>query len=200
MSAKIIALIISANWALNMHKIRIIGGSLRSRLIEVRDDVPNLRPTPNRVRQKLFDWLGQDLTGKICLDLFAGSGALGFEAFSRGAKMVYMVENNRQAWQQLHVNAKKLAVTNLHIMLQNGLDYLQKMEQMAQTVDVIFLDPPYASNLLAQSLAHIRANPYCAKAIIYIEYQTCPNLDGYTIVKQAKASTVSYNLLRLEDK
>ena len=92
------------------NKVRIIGGAWRSRIIAFPPRA-DLRPTPDRVRETLFNWLGQDLTGKRCLDLFAGSGALGFEAASRGAQRVVMVERDPAAWQALQANAVLLART-----------------------------------------------------------------------------------------
>ena len=85
------------------NQVRIIGGDWRSRLIAFPPRA-DLRPTPDRVRETLFNWLGQDLTGKCCLDLFAGSGALGFEAASRGARRVVMVERDPAAWRALQAN------------------------------------------------------------------------------------------------
>ena len=90
------------------NRIRIIGGQWRSRIIEFPDG-EGLRPTANRIRETLFNWLGQTLHDKRCLDLFAGSGALGFEAASRGAVEVVLVENNRAAMQALKRNQEKLA-------------------------------------------------------------------------------------------
>src|SRR4249919_4011178 len=90
------------------NRVRIIGGAWRSRILEFPSRA-DLRPTPDRVRETLFNWLGQDLTGKSCLDLFAGSGALGFEAASRGARRVVMVENDPAVWRALQANVAKLA-------------------------------------------------------------------------------------------
>ncbi|MCE7916986.1 MAG: 16S rRNA (guanine(966)-N(2))-methyltransferase RsmD, partial [Nitrosomonas sp. PRO5] len=95
-------------------RIRIIGGQWRSRLIQFADD-ELLRPTPDRVRETLFNWLGQDLTGKICLDLFAGSGALGFEAASRGAKQVTMIEQNMKAVRNLHSSIERLGASQVKL-------------------------------------------------------------------------------------
>ena len=91
-----------------MSRIRITGGEWRSRLLQV-TDAPGLRPTPDRVRETLFNWLGQDFRGLSCLDLFAGSGALGFEAASRGADDVVLVEQSRQAFKALKKNADAFA-------------------------------------------------------------------------------------------
>ena len=100
-----------------MSRIRITGGEWRSRLIEVAD-AHGLRPTPDRVRETLFNWLGQDVTGLRCLDLFAGSVVLGFEAASRGAALVTMVENNRLAFKQLQNNAMLFNDERLQLIFQ----------------------------------------------------------------------------------
>ena len=92
------------------NRVRIIGGAWRSRLISFPSS-KDLRPTPDRVRETLFNWLGQDLTGKTCLDLFAGSGALGFEAASRGARRVVMVENDATVLRAIIANREVLAAT-----------------------------------------------------------------------------------------
>src|SRR3990167_7240418 len=96
------------------NRVRIIGGEWRSRQLQF-PDATDLRPTPDSVRETLFNWLGQRLDGKICLDLFAGSGALGFEALSRGAAQVVMVEKDRQALQSLRENAAKLWASRLEL-------------------------------------------------------------------------------------
>ncbi len=102
--------------------VRIIGGVWRSRLIEF-PDAADLRPTPDRVRETLFNWLGQDLSGMACLDLFAGSGALGFEALSRGAASVIMVEKNSAALRALRDNAQKLGATGLTVVRGDALEF-----------------------------------------------------------------------------
>ncbi|NOU00326.1 MAG: 16S rRNA (guanine(966)-N(2))-methyltransferase RsmD, partial [Gallionella sp.] len=103
-----------------MNKVRIGGGELRSRVISF-PDAEGLRPTPDRVRETLFNWLGQTLYGRSCLDLFAGSGALGFEAASRGAERVTMVEKNTAVYRALQDNQKKLGCTQIFLRHQDGL-------------------------------------------------------------------------------
>ena len=112
-------------------------------------DVEGLRPTPERVRQTVFNWLGQDLTGKTCLDLFAGTGAFGFEALSRNAKSVVMVENSGAAYQALLQNQQLLEAKNSQILRQDVLVYLS---QNTQLFDVIFCDPPYHKDWLNKIL------------------------------------------------
>src|ERR1700712_5778857 len=104
------------------NEVRIIGGTWRSRRIRFAARA-ELRPTPDRVRETLFNWLGQDLTGLACLDLFAGSGALGFEAASRGASRVVMVENDRAAYEALRENKAALAAAQVELARADALEF-----------------------------------------------------------------------------
>ena len=176
-----------------MGQVRVIGGIHRSRILKFKDGVNGLRPTPDRVRETLFNWLGQDLTGKTCLDLFAGSGALGFEALSRNAKWVTLVEKDIAVVKDLRRNQEVLAMSNIEITNSNGINYL---ERLPKGFDVIFLDPPYQSELLSKSLDIIsKTDVLTNNGVIYIEYQTRPNLDGYDIIKESKAGNVGYMLI-----
>jgi 16S rRNA (guanine966-N2)-methyltransferase len=161
--------------------------------LKFHDGVDGLRPTPDRVRETLFNWLGQDLTNKTCLDLFAGSGALGFEALSRNANWVTLVEKDASIIKDLRRNQEILGVTNSEIVNSNGINYL---ERAARRFDVIFLDPPYQSELLSKSLDFISRNSVLANdGLIYIEYQTRPDLTNYVILKESKAGNVDYMLI-----
>ncbi len=106
------------------NKVRIIGGAWRSRLIAF-PAAKDLRPTPDRVRETLFNWLGQDLTGKACLDLFAGSGALGFEAASRGAQRVAMVERDPVVFKALAANRSRLRADAVELTKSDALEFLR---------------------------------------------------------------------------
>src|SRR6187399_1285371 len=130
------------------NRVRIIAGKWRSRIVKF-PAAAALRPTPDRVRETLFNWLGQRLDGLACLDLFAGSGALGFEALSRGAARVVMVEASRESARNLSDNALALGATDLEIVPGDALSYLART---AESFDVAFLDPPYASDLAARAL------------------------------------------------
>ena len=176
-----------------MGQLRISGGIYRSRLIKFNPQNITLRPTPDMVRQTLFNWLEQDLTGKICLDLFAGSGILGFEAVSRGALHVVCVEKHYATYKNIQLEQQRLAIDNLTIIRQDVLQYLKNCPLK---FDVIFIDPPYTSELLNQSLRLINLYKLlntCGK--IYVEYNTMPNLDGYTMSKQGIVGMVHYALL-----
>ena len=127
-----------------MSRIRITGGEWRSRLVQV-PDAPGLRPTPDSVRETLFNWLGQDLSGLACLDLFAGSGILGFEAASRGADYVALVEHSRQAFTALKKHADGFACPHLELFC---CDALKFAPSSGRRFDLVFLDPPYGQGWL----------------------------------------------------
>ncbi len=176
-----------------MSKIRIIGGTHRSRLIEF-PDAEGLRPTPDRVRETLFNWLGQTLYGKRCLDLFAGSGALGFEAASRGAEQVLMVENSRAVYKALQDNAKKLALINVALRCEDGLKFVLQQNGL---FDVVFLDPPFKSDYLPQLLPLLK-NSLAQGGMVYLESGTAFEPDAaWRVVKRARAGAVHYQLLEL---
>jgi 16S rRNA (guanine966-N2)-methyltransferase len=146
------------------NRVRIIGGEWRSRLVTF-PDAQGLRPTPDRVRETLFNWLGQRLTGLAVLDLFAGSGVLGFEALSRGAVRVVMVERDRRACDQLRATAKELAAEGLEIV---GAEAIAWLGAGREKFDVAFVDPPYASEFADAALEKLaaRLNP---GARVYVE-------------------------------
>lgn len=181
-------------WSRQINKVRIIGGTHRSRLISF-PDATGLRPTPDRVRETLFNWLGQTLYGKRCLDLFAGSGALGFEAASRGADQVVLVENNRAVYQALQANARQLALSNVALRCEDGLKFAQ---QESGLFDVIFLDPPFNSDCLTQALPLLAKN-LAQHGRIYLESGAPFEPDSaWRVVKRAKAGAVHYQLLERE--
>lgn len=174
-----------------MNKVRIIGGTHRSRLIEF-PDAEGLRPTPDRVRETLFNWLGQTLYGKRCLDLFAGSGALGFEAASRGAEQVLMVESNRAVYKALQDNAKKLALINVALRCEDGLKFVRQDNGL---FDVVFLDPPFKSDYLPQILPLVE-NSMAPGGVVYLESGTAFEPDEvWQVLKRSKAGAVHYQLL-----
>ncbi len=129
---------------MQLKKIRIIGGVWRSRLIKV-IDAPGLRPTTDRVRETLFNWLGQNLDGLRCLDAFAGAGALGFEAASRRARLVTLVERDKAAFTNLQVNLSDLQSFPVDAVIDlvhgDGIGFLKR--QADASWDLVFLDPPF---------------------------------------------------------
>ncbi len=174
--------------------MRIIGGEYRSRLIDF-PDAEGLRPTPDRVRETLFNWLGQTLHGKRCLDLFAGSGALGFEAASRGAAQVVMVEKNRKVWQFLQDNIKKLGCINMALHCADGLEFANRESGQ---YDVIFLDPPFAADYLPKLLPLLAAR-LAADGVVYVESGT--ELEpgaAWQVLKRARAGAVHYQLIKYQ--
>ena len=142
-------------------KVRIIGGVWRSRLIKVLD-APGLRPTTDRVRETLFNWLGQNLDGLRCLDVFAGAGALGFEAASRGASTVTLIERDKTAFANLRANLSDLqsfAVdASIDLVHGDGVGFLKR--QTNASWDLIFLDPPFDDQTTLES-AVLEAGRVC---------------------------------------
>jgi 16S rRNA (guanine966-N2)-methyltransferase len=174
-----------------MNRIRIIGGDWRSRLIQVAD-APGLRPTPDRVRETLFNWLGQDLSGWHCLDLFAGSGILGFECASRGAESVVMVERDQGAFARLKQNAALFACDRLRLVKADALEFAA---QSGLTFDLVLLDPPYRHGWLDKvaTLLPVLARPGMR---VYAEAgQRIDSLGVWQTVKQGRAGQVFYHLL-----
>jgi 16S rRNA (guanine(966)-N(2))-methyltransferase RsmD len=154
-------------------KVRIIGGNWRSRLLTVLD-LPGLRPTTDRIRETLFNWLGQDLTGLRCLDLFAGTGALGFEAASRGVQLVILLEKDKKAHANLNTNFALLqsspAVGLVEILQRDSLEFLK--QQADRSYNLIFIDPPFQDSSLLDR-AVIEAGRVCDDASgggIYVEF------------------------------
>ncbi|MDO5653094.1 MAG: 16S rRNA (guanine(966)-N(2))-methyltransferase RsmD, partial [Brachymonas sp.] len=137
-------------------EVRFIGGQWRSRKLPVAQGptVPEgLRPTPDRVRETLFNWLGQDLGGWHCVDVCAGTGALGFEAASRGAVQVFMVEQHAALVKQLRANQQRLDAQAVQVVAGDGLAFLREQAARAPgSVDVVFFDPPFDSTLYAAAL------------------------------------------------
>lgn len=174
------------------NQVRINAGIWRSRLLKF-PDVEGLRPTPERVRITVFNWLGQDLTGKTCLDLFAGTGAFGFEALSRNAKNVTMIENSRVAYQSLVQNQSLLKAENCQILNQDALAFLGIN---TQKFDVIFCDPPYNKTWLDKLLPIL--SPHLSEnGVVYVEAEFEINsTDGWQVIKQNKAGNVYYHLLK----
>ncbi len=192
-----------------MHQVRIIGGQWKRTPLPVLD-AEGLRPTPDRVRETLFNWLNHLLNGNwsgiACLDLFAGTGALGFEAASRGAAKVVMVEQNMPAIRQLEATRTKLNATQVDIVRNDALSAAQAMATRAYSentrFDVIFLDPPYHQDWLAKML------PLCERllsddGLVYAESElpldteTPPDwLAAWSVVRADKAGMVFYHLLR----
>ena len=172
--------------------MRIIAGQYRGRRIGVASQ-PNLRPTPDRVRETLFNWLGQWLDGLACLDLFAGSGALGFEAASRGAARVVMVENDHALIRELQETRSTIGANQVEIVFGDALKYLQDAKER---FDLVFLDPPFRQNALPAVLERLpeRLAPH---ARVYVEAAKPVEAQSNWIeLKRARAGQVSFQLLQ----
>ena len=175
------------------NQVRINAGVWRSRLLKF-PDAEGLRPTPERVRITVFNWLGQDMTGKNCLDLFAGTGAFGFEALSRNAKSVTMVENSRPAYNALLQNQVMLKAENCQILNQDALLFLGNN---TQKFDVIFCDPPYNKGWIDKLLPLLNQH-LSENGMLYVEAEFAIKSDAtWHVKKQDKAGNVYYHLLEL---
>ncbi|WP_310348579.1 16S rRNA (guanine(966)-N(2))-methyltransferase RsmD [Pelomonas aquatica] len=176
-------------------EIRIIGGQWKRSKLPVLD-LPGLRPTSDRVRETLFNWLGQTLTGWRVLDAFAGSGALGFEAASRGAEAVVMIEREAALVDGLRASQKRLQATAITVHRANALNW---MTACTDRFDLIFLDPPFADDLFDRALA--AAVPLLTDGgLIYVESPAeIPPPAGLIGWRQGRAGAVHYQLLRRED-
>lgn len=183
--------------------LRIIGGEWRGRKLRF-PDVPHLRPTPDRVRETAFNWLMPVIDGARCLDLFAGSGAMGLEALSRGAAHVTFVELNRKAADAISEHLKVLGanadITSAEVLNFDAMKYLAKQdEKTAKQFDIVFLDPPYKLELMQQTVKALNeANLLAPAAKIYLEIekrQQLPELpQGWEMLKDKTAGEVHYFL------
>jgi len=174
------------------NKVRIIGGAFRRRILTFSAS-DGLRPTPDRVRETVFNWLGQDLSGKRCLDLFAGSGAMGFEAASRHSAHVVMVEKSKAVANALNENSQLLGATTLEILCMDALHYLKSARER---FDVVFLDPPFDSDLM-QSVLPLLPTLLAPGALVYVEGRIWPDTQGWEELRRDRAGVVRYGLISL---
>lgn len=178
-------------------EVRIIGGQWKRTRLKVAD-MPGLRPTPDRVRETLFNWLGQDLTGWVGLDAFAGTGSLGLEAASRGAKQVLLIEQNAQLVTQLKASIAQLNAQTVQVIKGEGVHALQ--QSAPGTVDVVFLDPPFEAKLFEPALkAAVRA--IAPQGFIYLEAPELWSDErllplGLKVCKHLKAGAVHAHLIQ----
>jgi 16S rRNA (guanine966-N2)-methyltransferase len=174
------------------NEIRIIGGQWRGRRLRL-PRVAGLRPTPDRVRETLFNWLGQDLTGRQTLDAFAGSGVLSFEALSRGATRAVALERNRELFQALIEAARSLGTSGLEAHCADALDFLARETRV---FDVVLLDPPFAQTRWT-SVLPLAAARLAPEGFLYVEAPSpIAAPPGLAIWRHDKAGKVHYHLLR----
>ncbi|MGJ8668137.1 MAG: 16S rRNA (guanine(966)-N(2))-methyltransferase RsmD [Oceanococcus sp.] len=175
-------------------QLRLIAGHWRGRVLPVAE-LPELRPTPNRVRETLFNWLAPDIEGIRVLDMFAGTGALGFEALSRGAGHVTLLESHPAAIRQLQASARTLDVSAERIDIHSG-DAFANLARLGQ-FDLVFLDPPFPADLWHQALAALP--PHLAPGHrVYLESPrnwAPPTDNGWQVRKEKKAADVAFRLL-----
>lgn len=178
------------------NRLRIVGGRWRGMRIDF-PAIDAIRPSPDRVRETLFNWLQQHIVGAKCLDLFAGSGALGIEALSRGAAAVTFVDREPQVGRHLTQTLQRLGATGATVETQDAVRFL---ERTPQPFDLIFLDPPFASTLLATVFARLPRGWLAPQAHIYVECPADtplpPLSSGWTLYRSKQAGQVGYHLLR----
>lgn len=176
-------------------QIRIIGGQWRGRKLPVPDS-PGLRPTTDRVRETLFNWLAPSMVNARCLDCFAGSGALGLEALSRYAGASTLIEMERGVAQQLQQNLATLKAANANVVNTNTLTFLN---QTGTPHDIVFVDPPFRKGLLDETLRLLEVNGWLADdALIYVESEVengLPQVPVHWVLHREKvAGQVAYRL------
>jgi 16S rRNA (guanine966-N2)-methyltransferase len=175
------------------HEVRIVGGSLKRSKLPVADK-PGLRPTPDRLRETLFNWLGQDLSGWRCLDAFAGSGALGFEAASRGAAEVLLLERDADLVLSLRASQQRLKVDTLRVEAADALAWMRHCEP--DRFELVLLDPPFDAGLFDAALA-AAARIVVPQGFVYLEApQPWERAPGLALHRQARAGAVHAHLLQ----
>ena len=179
------------------NRLRIIGGRWRGRKLSF-PDVPGLRPTPDRVRETLFNWLQADIVGARCLDLFAGSGALGLEALSRGAARAVLVDESRDVTQQLETHLRTLDCRDAVVVNSAAQDFLRRGPGDT-TYDLVFLDPPFRQGLIPVCAALLEEKGWLASnALIYLEAESelpaLPLPNHWEILREKTAGQVCYRL------
>jgi 16S rRNA (guanine966-N2)-methyltransferase len=177
------------------NELRIVGGEWRGRRIRFAAR-PGIRPTPDRVRETLFNWLAPVVEGSRCLDLFAGSGALGLEALSRGAKATTFVESDRMSTERLR---ETISILQAERALVVQADALRWLDGPPERFDIVFLDPPFESGLLAEAFRKLDSGGWLSASVrVYLEAPAKlgppPLPAGWTLHRSGKAGAVGYHL------
>ena len=179
-----------------LSKIKIIGGKWKGTNLTFLNEL-ELRPTGNRIRETLFNWLQPNIQGSICLDLFAGSGCLGLEALSRGASKCVMVEKNKRVINHLTKNIEKLS-SSTELIHDDALNYLSSKE-LSKTFDIVFLDPPFDSAIYESTMRTLELNHWLSRdALIYVEARSDSSMfripDNWSLSREQVAGNVRYML------
>lgn len=176
-------------------KVRIIGGKYKGKLLFVLDR-PTLRPTPNRVRETLFNWLMFEIRTLVCLDAFAGSGALGIEALSRGAKKVLLLEKNIDVFCNLQQAISGLKNEAVQVL---SADFYQYISNTNMQFDLIFLDPPFKEQALERCLTLLSTSPALkVDGLVYLETDDLlpPPPKNFISIKTSKAGQITFGLYK----
>ena len=178
-------------------EVRLIGGQWKRSKLPVADK-PGLRPTPDRVRETLFNWLGQDLSGWRVLDAYAGSGALGFEAASRGAAQVTLLERDAQLVTSLRASQQRLKAEQMQVRQADAIAWMRSAAP--GSFELVFIDPPFDANLFDASLAAARPL-LAADGFIYLEApaELAQAPAGLRLHRQGRAGAVFFHLLQRDD-
>lgn len=175
-------------------RVRIVGGKWKRTPLAV-PDVPGLRPTPDRVRETLFNWLGQSLEGRACLDPFAGTGALGLEAASRGARRVVMVERDRAAVAAIRSAIGRLGAEAVELVAGDAFEALRRLARAGERFDLVLLDPPFGQGLVERALP-LLAPLLAPGARVYVEADApLAPAPGWRLERAARAGNVYYHLI-----
>ena len=178
--------------------IRLISGKWRGKKLPVKD-IEGLRPTTDRTKETLFNWLMHDINDSNCLDCFSGSGSLAFEALSRFANKVTLLEKDKSVVKQLQENLVALEVTNAEVIATDSIQYLSQIA--TEQYNIVFIDPPFNKNLVQSCCDTLQQNNYLAEdALIYIEREVeLNNLSlpaSWTLLKEKSTGQVTYQLYR----
>jgi len=183
------------------NSVRIIAGEYRSRKLNF-PSLEGLRPTADRIRETLFNWLQNSIQGETCLDLFAGSGALGFEALSRGASHVDFIEKNTLAVNSIRHNIQRLDAKHGHVYCSDAFEWLDRFAPASEQYGLVFLDPPFKGEALARVIAKLEsANLLRDGGLVYVEKEKQSINDGlpdnWVEVKSKTAGTVQFGLYNI---
>lgn len=179
-------------------ELRLIAGQWRGRKLPILTS-EGLRPTTDRVRETLFNWLQFDIQGAQVVDLFAGSGSLGFEAASRGAQQVTLIEMDKAAARQLSQNVSRLSAPQINVIQQSALDWLKAESTQHTKLDIVFIDPPFNKSLVSPTLAALKRGEWLhSDSLVYVESERNlpPEIfNDFDILREKHHGQVSFRLL-----